>query len=164
MRKIRLISSALVDSLVSITTMSGRDAHFGSHIERPLQAEPQGSFEEIIRKLATIARRRKFSIKENSVKILEPSVEGFILLLERYSNMLHTLSDTWRLIASGTEEDREGHPPEVWIRDSEYARDVANSMDEAVEIIRTVWSNTPTDMQEIVEIKIRKVREIDGTD
>lgn len=159
MTRLRALKSALVDSLVALTTMTGRDAHFGSHIVRDFDA---GSTQSVIRQLARLARKRRVSQGVEGVRITEPSVEGFIMLLEQYSKMLHALSDSWRLIADGTKEDRENHPPEVWIRDSRYARELADSMDEAVENLRQVWSNTPRDMQEIVQIKIKKVKELDG--
>tara|TARA_Y100001973_G_scaffold46286_1_gene69039 strand:- start:2592 stop:3077 length:486 start_codon:yes stop_codon:yes gene_type:complete len=160
MNRIVRLKSALVDSLSAVCTMSGRDAHFGTHIVRDFASD---SPRAIVRDLSRYARSRRFSVRENAVKITEPSVEGFMLLLERYSKMLHALSDSWRLIADGTEEDREGHPAEIWIRDSRYARQLADEMDESVERLRKVWKNTPDDMREIVEIKIKKVKEIDGT-
>ena len=86
------------------------------------------------------------------------TVAAVALLLEEYARILHQISVVWGDIAELPSEERENIPAKRWQSDSEAAERLSSSLYIACDDLREVWTRSPMDLRECLDIKIRKVK------
>ena len=96
---------------------------------------------------------------EQNMDIKDGTLEGFSELLIVYGKNLVLLSDLWVGIA--TKDDEDDNPSEVWINDAKPVRELGQVMVDASQQLTVIWGQMPVDLQEIVDIKVRKVKQIE---
>ena len=86
------------------------------------------------------------------------TVEALALLLEEYARILHQIAVVWGDISELSAEERENIPAKRWRHDSDAAERLSSSLYIACDDSREVWTRSPMDLRESLDIKIRKVK------
>ena len=110
--------------------------------------------EEKNRYILLVAWTRHWS---RTMDIKDGTVEGFIEVLSVYARNLGALSELWVGLSTDNEED--DVPPQVWISDAKPVQKLSETLHECSTSLQVIWSTMPVDLRDIVNIKVRKVKQ-----